>query len=165
MTCMTLDRSTFEAVLGPLQDIIDKAAKARDEAAKHVQQRQQQAGLAAADRSCFKLKRRLCVHSYGAVVYLALHARSPDAKRAAAPSNKEYTMRLESIATIAKAGTHEEVLAEVSLLRAVHADPRLPKAILPPLLATFRDERALYWVFQVRHLHTSSPHLTATSHQ
>ena len=74
-------------------------------------------------------------------------------------------MRLESIATIAKAGTHEEVLAEVSLLRAVHADPRLPKAILPPLLATFRDERALYWVFQVRHLHTSSPHLTATSHQ
>ena len=64
---LKLWRPAFEAVLGPLQEIIDKSARARDAAARLQQQQLQQAGLSAADRSCFKLRRRLCAHATGAV--------------------------------------------------------------------------------------------------
>ena len=147
---LTLDRSTFESVLGPLQDIIDKSAKARDAAARHVQQQQQQAGLSAADRSSFKLRRRLCVQAGGSVVYLAAHVRRELGP--AESASKEYTLRLESIAALAKAGLQEEVIAEVQLLKSLPLLMGHAVASLPPLLATFRDERALYWVFSGRAL-------------
>ena len=147
LTCMTMDRKTFEAVLGPLQEIIDKAARARDEAARSVQQQQQAAGLSGADSSCFRLKRRLCTQSNGAVVYLAALER-------AGVAEKEYTMRLEGIATLASQGAQEEVLAEVALLKELPLQLGAPMVTLPPLLLTFRDERALYWVFGGRSMCT-----------
>ena len=68
---------------------------------------------------------------------------------------KEYTLRLESIAALAQAGAQEEVLAEVALLKQlpIMMDPERV-ASLPPLLATFRDERSLCWIFQGRALCT-----------
>ena len=70
----------------------------------------------------------------------------------AAGSSKEYTLRLESIAALASSSMHEEVLAEVALLKAVQLQLDSQLSVLPQLLATFRDDRALYWVFDSRAL-------------
>ena len=67
---------------------------------------------------------------------------------------KEYTMRIESIDALAKAGSQDEVLAEVALLKSLPLQLAEKVAALPPLLATFRDERALYWIFSGRALCT-----------
>jgi len=153
---MTLERRTFEAVLGPLQEIIDKSARARDAAARNIQREQQQAGLSTADRSCFKLRRKLCEQANGAVLYLAAHVRTgTDADENSSVATKEYTLRLESIGALAAAGSQEEVLAEVALLKGLPIMMNSKRvASLPPLLSTFRDERALYWVFTGRTLCT-----------
>ena len=147
MVCMKLHRSTFEEVLGPLQALIDQSARARDAAAKHVQQQQQQAGLSAADRSQFRLRRRLCAQANGAVYFLAAHVRDKPGHEA-----KEYTLRIESIDAVASAGLQEEVLAEVALLKSLPLLLSSTSACLPPLLHTFHDEAALYSVFSGRAL-------------
>ena len=59
LECMMLDRDNFEAVIGPLQALIDEQAAARDRAARQVQAAQEQAGLSAARRADFALTRQV----------------------------------------------------------------------------------------------------------
>ena len=63
---MTIDRATFEDVLGPLQEIIDESARARDAAARQQQKQREQAGLSSANRSSFRLRRRICIQACSA---------------------------------------------------------------------------------------------------
>jgi CRP-like cAMP-binding protein len=158
LECLALDRATFEEVLGPLQAILDKQAAARDAAAREVQEQQLQAGLSTARRADFVLQRQLgAVPSTGALLFLASHGGAHDGAIGSPKAEAmQYTLRVESLASVAKAGSHEEVLAEVALLRALPLQMSVRSAVLPQLLCTFRDERALHWVFSGRALCTLS---------
>jgi len=121
-----------------------------------VQEQQLQAGLSSARRADFALHRHICQTGAigGGRLYLASH--EPHGGGGGKEEAKQYTLRAESVAAVVRAGAQQEVLAELVLLRSLPLQMSQPCAALAPLLCTFRDERALYWVFSGRALCTLS---------
>jgi len=177
--CMTLERDTFERVLGPLQKLIDDEAKKRENTALKLMKQQQAAGLSAANHvGAFHFRR--CARdssghgpasSYLSSYLVSLASASPTAMRppsggpqfgdssrapesARAPprsgSSREYTLRVASKAKVIDNNGQQDVLSELLLLKQLAVLLPPGQACLPHLLASFHDPAALYWVFNCR---------------
>ena len=161
LRCLVLDREAFEAVLGPLKDIIIKEQEREAQRRRETIEAQQAAGLNNADATDFEL--RLELSNPHAPMYstqrwcLAYHTCAPDdAKAAGVASNTFalYTLRVESHSALSDAAQQHLLLSEVELARKMHRQLPSRGPGFPPLLATFADASAVTSVFGGRHVAT-----------
>ena len=137
LKCMAIDRTTFERLLGPLQQIIDVDRQRREREAAAQKMQLEAAGLSGVSASSFKFEAPMISFETGGFV-AATHLGSGEA----------YTLRAESKLKLFETEQAERVSRELEVMRLTGVHGHLQ--MLPAMLCTFASPVALFSLFKTR---------------
>jgi len=159
---LTLDRETFEQVLGPLSKIIEGATQKRDRMAKRQQNEAEANGLVNIKVESFKLTRLARGRTDAPVgggdppndfYYLVRYdtpgvpPSGPISLVARAASYRMYTLRMHSKALLEDGIDKQAMLEELRLARKLQLNAAGDSVMLPPIVSAFQDDKGLYALY------------------